>query len=31
MGWYAVDVSTGAVYDWGTAEWQVGQRIDRDN
>lgn len=29
MGWYAVDSSTGAVYEWDVTEQKPGQRIDR--
>ncbi|QUL38585.1 hypothetical protein [Erythrobacter sp. JK5] len=29
MGWYAVEASTGAVYDWDVGEMQIGQRIDQ--
>ncbi|MBA4045619.1 MAG: hypothetical protein C0471_14540 [Erythrobacter sp.] len=31
LGWYAVETSTGAVYDMDVAEWTVGPRIDRNN
>ena len=29
MGWYAVEASTGVVYDWDVAELEIGKRIDR--
>lgn len=29
LGWYGVEASTGAVYDWDVGDWRRGPRIDR--
>ena len=30
LGWYAVEAASGAVHEIDAADWQIGQRIDRD-